>query len=67
MYNSMFTGWVYKNVPFPTKNAPKMVPCKLIKSDQKYGKKNLTETTLSFSFLYNHRKIKTSNFLLHLK
>lgn len=30
-------------------------------SDQKYGGENLTESTLSF-FLYNHRKIKTSNF-----
>lgn len=28
-----------------------MVPCKLIKSDQKYGGKNLTESTL-FLFVF---------------
>lgn len=41
-----------------------MVSCKLIKSDQKYGGKNLTESTLFLLFLYNHRKIKTSNFFV---
>lgn len=44
-----------------------MVPCKLIKSDQKYGGKNLTESTLFLFFclfLYNHKKIKTSSFFV---
>lgn len=31
MYNFMFTGWVYKNVPFPTKNAPKWFHANLSK------------------------------------
>lgn len=31
MYNLMFTGWAYKNVSFPTNNAPKWFHANLLK------------------------------------
>lgn len=62
MYNFMFTGWVYKNVPFPTKNAPKWFHANLSKvTTNMEGKPDLEHFVF---FLYNHRKIKTSNFFV---
>lgn len=37
MYNSMFTEWVYKNVPFPTENAPKWLHANLSKVTESMG------------------------------
>ena len=41
MYNSMFTGRVYKNVPFPTKNAPKWFHANLPKVTKSMEGKSL--------------------------
>lgn len=62
MYNFMFTVWDYKNVSFPTKNTPKWFHANLSKVT-KNTEGNLTEQFLLL-FLYNHRKIKTSNFFV---
>lgn len=62
MYNFMFTGWVYKNVSFSTKNTPKWLHANL-STVTKNTEEKLTEQFLLF-VLYNHRKIKPSNFFV---
>lgn len=62
MYNFMFTEWVYKNVSFSTKNTPKWLHANL-STVTKNTKEKLTEQFLLF-VLYNHRKIKPSNFFV---
>lgn len=61
--------WEGLQMYYSQQKCTQMSPCKLIKSDQKRRKKLLIILFLLFSFFlfYNHKKIKTSNFSLHLE
>lgn len=62
-------GGAYK-CTIPNKNAPKCLHANLSKVTKKGEKTYQSYFLFSFSFFflfYNHKKIKTSNFLLHLE
>lgn len=66
---TLHVHWEGLQMYYSQQKCTQMSPCKLIKSDQKRRKKLLIILFLLFSFFlfYNHKKIKTSNFSLHLE